>query len=289
MATAIDDWQDIATSAVLQRNEGYARAAESAAASRPNRAQIATMFSLRNATAGWTPDLRHTFFSWFPRARTWKGGNSFKGFIENIRKEALVNFTPEAERPAMEKLSAASETETLAAFTPARGPGRAWTLDEAVKLAETGLKGRDFKHGEAMFRTTMCLTCHRFNGDGGGIGPDLTGAANRYTIRDLMENIITPSKVVSDQYDSHLITKKDGSTLLGRIVLQEGGELKVMTNPFAPTALFTLKDTEVADVKTQAISMMPPGLINVLSPEELLDLLAYIMTGGNPTAPAFKK
>lgn len=288
MATATDDWQDLADSTVLQRNEGYARAAESAAASRPNRAQIATMFSLRNATAGWTPDLRHTFFSWFPRARTWKGGNSFKGFIENIRKEALGNFTPEAERPDMEKLSAASETETLAAFTPARGPGRAWTLDEVVKLAETGLKNRDFKHGEAMFRTTMCLTCHRFNGDGGGIGPDLTGAANRYTIRDLMENIITPSKVVSDQYDSHLITKKDGSTLLGRIVLQEGGELKVMTNPFAPTALFTLKDTEVAKIETQAISMMPPGLINVLNPEELLDLLAYITSSGNPTAPPFK-
>ncbi len=289
MATAKDDWQDIATSAVLQRNEGYARAAESAAASRPNRAQIATMFSLRNATAGWTPDLRHTFFSWFPRARTWKGGNSFKGFIENIRTEALANFTPEAERPAMDKMSAASAAEAQIAFTPARGPGRAWTLDEAVKLAETGLKGRDFKHGEAMFRTTMCLTCHRFNGDGGGIGPDLTGAANRYTLRDLMENIIDPSKVVSDQYDSHLITKKDGSSLLGRIVLQEGGELKVMTNPFAPTALFTLQDSEVAKVETQAISMMPPGLINVLSPEELLDLLAYIMSSGNPQAPAFKK
>lgn len=289
MATAKDDWQDIATSAVLQRNEGYARAAESAAASRPNRAQIATMFSLRNATAGWTPDLRHTFFSWFPRARTWKGGNSFKGFIENIRTEALANFTPEAEHPAMDKMSAASAAEAQIAFTPARGPGRAWTLDEAVKLAETGLKGRDFKHGEAMFRTTMCLTCHRFNGDGGGIGPDLTGAANRYTLRDLMENIIDPSKVVSDQYDSHLITKKDGSSLLGRIVLQEGGELKVMTNPFAPTALFTLQDSEVAKVETQAISMMPPGLINVLSPEELLDLLAYIMSSGNPQAPAFKK
>jgi putative heme-binding domain-containing protein len=289
MATAKDDWQDIATSAVLQRNEGYARAAESAAASRPNRAQIATMFSLRSATAGWSPDLRHTFFSWFPRARTWKGGNSFKGFIENIRTEALANFTPEAERPTMDQLSAANEAETLAAFTPARGPGRAWTLDEAVALAEGGFKGRDFKHGEAMFRTTMCLTCHRFNSDGGGIGPDLTGAANRYTLRDLMENIIDPSKVVSDQYDSHLITKKDGSTLLGRIVLQEGGELKVMTNPFAPTALFTLPDSEVAKVETQAISMMPPGLINVLSPDELLDLLAYIMTGGNSEAAAFKK
>lgn len=289
MATATDDWQDIATSAVLQRNEGYARAAESAAASRPNRAQIATMFSLRNATAGWTPDLRHTFFTWFPRARTWKGGNSFKGFIENIRTEALANFTPEAERPALDQLSAANEAETQVAFTPARGPGRAWTLDDAVKLAEGGFKGRDFAHGQAMFRTTMCLTCHRFNGDGGGIGPDLTGAANRYTLRDLLENIIDPSKVVSDQYDSHLITKKDGSTLLGRIVLQEGGELKVMTNPFAPTALFTLQDSDVAKVETQAVSMMPPGLINVLSPEELLDLLAYIMTGGNAEAPAFKK
>jgi hypothetical protein len=62
-----------------------------------------------------------------------------------------------------------------------------------------------------------------------------------------------------------------------------------MTNPFAPTALFTLQDSEVAKVETQAISMMPPGLINVLSPEELLDLLAYIMSSGNPEAPAFKK
>lgn len=61
-----------------------------------------------------------------------------------------------------------------------------------------------------------------------------------------------------------------------------------MTNPFAPTALFTLNDAEVADVKTQAISIMPPGLINVLNPDELLDLIAYIMTGGNPDAPAFK-
>jgi putative heme-binding domain-containing protein len=289
MATAKDDWQDIASTSVLARNEGYARAAAAAAASRPNRAQIATMFSLRNATAGWTPDLRHTFFSWFPRARTWKGGNSFKGFIENIRTEALANFVPDtAERATLDKLSAATETEAIATFVPAKGPGRAWTLDEAVKLAEGGFKNRDFKHGEAMFRTTMCMTCHRFNADGGGIGPDLTGAANRYTLRDLLENIIDPSKVVSDQYDSHLIQKKDGSSVLGRIVLQEGGELKVMTNPFAPTALFTLKDSDVAEVKTQAISMMPPGLINVLSPDELLDLLAYLMTGGNPEAPAFK-
>ncbi len=289
MAVARDDWQDLATGTVLARHEGYARAAQAAAASRPNRAQITAMFALRNATAGWTPELRQTFFSWFPRARTWKGGNSFKGFIENIRTEALENFAPDNERDALAALSAVVEEQAAITLTPPRGPGRAWTLEEAVKLAAGGFKERDFKHGEAMFRATMCLACHRFNDDGGGIGPDLTGAANRYTLRDLLENIIDPSKVVSDQYDSQLISTKDGGSLLGRVVQQEGGELKVMTNPFAPTALVTIPENEVAGITTRPMSMMPPGLINVLNPDELLDLLAYLMTGGNPDDAAFKK
>jgi putative heme-binding domain-containing protein len=85
-----------------------------------------------------------------------------------------------------------------------------------------------------MYRSIMCATCHRFNGDGGSIGPDLTGSGNRYTLRDLLENIIDPSKVISDQYDSHEITKKDGSVLIGRIVVEENEKVFLMTNPFAP-------------------------------------------------------
>jgi hypothetical protein len=77
--------------------------------------------------------------------------------------------------------------------------------------------------------------------------------------------------------------------VLGRIVMREGGEVRVMTNPFAPTVLATLKEEEIADVETRPVSMMPPGLINSLNPDELLDLLAYIMTGGNPEDPAFQK
>ncbi|MCB1225436.1 MAG: c-type cytochrome [Verrucomicrobiales bacterium] len=288
MATATDDWQDLATPAVLSRHEGYARAAQSAAASRPNRQQIALMFALRNATAGWTPEHRHTFFSWFPHARTWKGGNSFKGFIENIRTEALANFVPETERATLEALSAPVDEAAITAIVPPHGPGQMWTLDDATALGEGGFKGRNFEHGQAMFRTTMCLTCHRFNGDGGGIGPDLTGAGNRYTLRDLLENIITPSKVISDQYDSQLITKTDGTIILGRIVLREDGVAQVMTNPFAPTALLSIRQDEIAEVKTQPISLMPPGLINVLGPDDLKDLLAYILSGGNPEDPAFK-
>jgi putative heme-binding domain-containing protein len=289
MATAKDDWEAIATDAVLARNEGYAKAANEASASRPNKQQIAYMFALRNATAGWTPDLRQAYFGWFPHARTWKGGNSFKGFIENTRKEALANFAPPDELAALDVLSSKVEAADIPNYVPAKGPGKTYTIDEVVALAKDGLKGRDFENGKAMYTTTMCATCHRFNGGDGSIGPDLTGVGNRYTLRDLMENILEPSKVVSDQYDSHVIEKKDGSLVIGRVVSEDAGTLQVMMNPFAPTQLTAIKAAEVKNKKTQPVSMMPPGLINVLNKDELLDLLAYLVSGGNAQDKMFAK
>ena len=290
MATAKDDFQEVANDAVLSRNDGYANAARAAAGSRPNAQQIAYMYGLRHATAGWTPELRKTFFSWFPRARTWKGGNSFKGFIENIRKEALDTFAPPNEFAELDKLSNRIETVSIANYVAPKGPGRSYTLDDATAIATTGLKagGRDFANGEAMYRSVMCATCHRFNGEGGSIGPDLTGSGNRYTLRDLLENIIDPSKVISDQYDSHEITKKDGSVLVGRIVVEENEKVFLMTNPFAPNDHLAISESDIAKKGTRKVSMMPPGLINALNSDELLDLLAYLVSGGNKSDKVFK-
>ena len=292
MATAKDDFQEVATDAVLSRNDGYANAARAAAGSRPYPQQIAYMQALRNATAGWTPELRKTYFSWFPRARTWKGGNSFKGFIENIRKEALDTFAPQNELAELEALSNKVEATTaMPNYVAPKGPGRAYTLDEATTIATTGLKagGRNFANGEAMYRSIMCATCHRFNGDGGSIGPDLTGVGNRYTMRDLMENIVDPSKVISDQYDSHEITKKDGSIIIGRIVVEENGKVFIMTNPFAPNDHMAINESDIVKKGTRKVSMMPPGLINSLNQDELLDLIAYLTSGGNAKDKAFAK
>jgi putative heme-binding domain-containing protein len=292
MATAKDDFQEVASDAVLSRNDGYANAARAAAGSRPNAQQIDYMFALRNATAGWTPEHRQTFFSWFPRARTWKGGNSFKGFIENIRKDALETFVPQPELAALDALSSKVEAATSAPnYVAPKGPGRAYTLDEATALATTGLKagGRNFANGETMYRSIMCATCHRFNGEGGSIGPDLTGSGNRYTLRDLLENIIDPSKVISDQYDSHEITKKDGSILIGRIIVEENEKVFLMTNPFAPNDHMAINESDIAKKGTRKVSMMPPSLINALNQDELLDLLAYLVSGGNKADKVFAK
>jgi putative heme-binding domain-containing protein len=287
VATAADDSEALASDAVLARNAGYAGAAEAAHKSRPNRQQIALMWSLRNATAGWTPESRKTYFTWFPHARTWKGGNSFKGFIDNARKEALANFVPNEETTALDTLSSKDEPVPVN-FVPAEGPGKNWTIDEVVALTKDGLKGRNFEHGKAMFTATSCVACHHFAGDGGNIGPDLTGSGSRYTMRDFMENIVEPSKVISDQYGSHQIEKKDGSLILGRIVAEQGDQVMVMTSPFAPTQLTAVKTADIKSKKDYPVSMMPPGLINILNKDELLDLIAYVMSGGNANDKAFK-
>jgi putative heme-binding domain-containing protein len=278
--TARDEGGQIATASLLERNTGYASALNSMSDSRPNRQAIAYAYSLRNARAGWTPELRKAFFAWFPRTHTWHGGNSFTKFLENIRTEALANFVPESEHAAL---------DTLSKQAPPKGPGRNYTVDEAVALADGNLKGRNFEQGKAMFTSTLCIRCHHFNGEGGNIGPDISGAGNRYTLRDLLENIIEPSKVISDQYGTDQIEMKDGSLVVGRVVVEENDKLFVMTSAFAPENLTPVNSADVKSRKPYPISMMPVGLVNALNRDELLDLLAYIQSGGNASDKAFAK
>ncbi|HEY2573059.1 MAG TPA: c-type cytochrome, partial [Verrucomicrobiaceae bacterium] len=170
-----------------------------------------------------------------------------------------------------------------------KGPGRSYATDDVVKIAQGELKSRDFNSGKNLFNAVMCAACHHFAGDGGNIGPDLTGAGNRYTLRDLVENITEPSKVISDQYGSHQIEKNDGSIVVGRIISEDGGKVNVMTNPFAPNVTFAIDNKDIKSRKDYPVSMMPPGLINSLNEEELKDLLAYLLSGGNAGDKMFVK
>ncbi|HZZ74014.1 MAG TPA: c-type cytochrome, partial [Pirellulales bacterium] len=274
MATAKDDTAALATNDLLNRNAGYGQAAFDTQNSRPNQQQIALMFALRNCTAGWTPELRQTYFSWFQHAQTWKGGNSFKGFIQNARAEALANFAPQNERARLEELSGTNK-HGGATFTPPKGPGRSYSTEDVLKIAEGGMTHRNFAAGKNLFNAGLCAACHHFNGDGGNIGPDITKAGNRYTLHDLIENITEPSKVISDQYGSHQILKTDGTGVTGRIVGEENGKLIVMTNPFAPDLLISIDEKEVESKRDFPVSMMPLGLLNTMNEDEIKDLLAY--------------
>ncbi len=280
--------EEQASQALLARNDRYGATVNSVTASRSDRQQMVYAYNLRHATVGWTPALRREYFSWFPRTAVWKGGNSFTGFIRNIRTESLAHVTDSAERIKLDELSKAPIHSIAAGAVSPKGPGRAYTVEEATTLVSGQLTGRNFAQGKAMFAATACIVCHRFGSEGSGIGPDLTGAGSRYSIKDLMENIVEPSKVISDQYGTEQFTLTEGDPIIGRIVGEEAGRLSIMTNPFAPDEVTRVEIARIKSRKDFPISMMPPGLINALNPEELKDLAAYLLSAGNPQDKMFQ-
>ena len=281
--------EEIASRALLARNDGYGRTVQNVTDARSDRQQIAYAYALRNATVGWTPELRTQFFAWFPHTSEWKGGASFTGFLRNIRNESLAKISDPLERQKFDDLSKVPVHSIVAGAVSPKGPGQTYTVESAAALFPAKLTGRDFAQGKAMFAATACIFCHRFNGDGAGIGPDISGAGNRYSVKDLLENIIEPSKVISDQYGTEQLTMADGEVIIGRVVAEDPNRYSVMTNPFAPDELARPEIAKVRSRKPYPISMMPAGLANALNPDELQDLVAYLLSGGNPADPMFAK
>ncbi|HQU42512.1 MAG TPA: c-type cytochrome, partial [Pirellulales bacterium] len=273
--------------AILGRNKGYGGTVASILAHHPDPTQIHYAFALRNMKEGWTMAERKAYFGWFERAGTWKGGSSFQGFLRNIEREAYENAS-ERERLAMEALGARKPYQPPELPKPA-GPGRDRNVSDLIGLADHGLKGRDFENGKKMFAAARCLICHRFAGDGGATGPDLTQLAARFTVKDLSEAMIEPSKVISDQYRATLIETKDGQLVSGRVFTETDDTLVVVTNPEDATKTLTVRRDNIESLQPSPVSLMPDGLLKPLNDEEVLDLLAYLLSRGNKKDAMFRK
>ena len=102
----------------------------------------------------------------------------------------------------------------------------------------------------------------------------------------LLESLIVPSKVVSDQYLGSVIRTLDGEVVTGRVIEEDDKEIKVRTDPFA-RELVTIAKTNIEARQQSRVSEMPQGLINTLTKEEILDLIAYMRSAGNAQDKAF--
>ena len=249
--------------------------------------QMAYAKSLRHLDVGWTRDLRTALFEWFTRAKAYKGGASFQLFVGNMKSDALAN-TPEEEKLALKDvIEAEPPTEPLFTMEP-RSFVQNWTVADFDDVLAVGLEGgRDFANGRQMFGAATCFACHRFDQEGGAIGPDLTSVAGKFSPRDLLESIIEPSKEISDQYGQTIFEMKDGKTVIGRIMNLSGDTYRVSTNMLDPGFTENVDRKRLKSMKESPVSMMPPGLVNTLSKDDVLDLLAYLLSMGNPEDPMF--
>jgi putative heme-binding domain-containing protein len=245
--------------------------------------QIGYAKSLRLAKAGWTPALREEFFKWFTRAATYTGGASFGMFIDDIKRDSLAGLS-DAEKATLQPILNAppqSRTPTFAAKPLAFV--KQWTVKDLESVLNVGLEGgRNFENGRNSFGAIGCFACHRFNFEGGAVGPDLTSVSGKFGPRDLLESIIEPSKEISDQYGSMSFKMKDGSLVVGRIMNLKEDTLMVNVNMLDPNAIQQLKRANIESINPSKISMMPPGLVNMLKEDDILDLLAYLLSKGDP-------
>ena len=255
-------------------------------ANAPDLQKLHYAFVLRNVKTPWTLDQYRTYFGFLAEARTKSGGASYQGFINNMEKDAFANATDES-RLAIEAAGLRTPYKPKA-LPKAIGPGRDWTTADIVAL-EPKLKGRNFKAGERAFAAARCVVCHRVGGDGGATGPDLSQVAGRFGVKDLAEAIVEPSKVVSDQYKASIVRTGAGKTLTGKLLGEQNGKLRILTDPEDSTKITEVAKEDVEEVRPSAVSLMPADLLKPLNESEVLDMLAYMLSRGDPGHAMFRK
>ena len=252
--------------------------------------------SIRMLKAGWTPELRESYFKWFLKAANYKGGASFEKFIQFIRDDAVASLS-KSEKASMAELLARkpvvkSVLENLGEVFEGRKI-KEWQLDELSAAARTGLKARDFANGRRMFAATGCYACHRFGNQGGMTGPDLTSAGRRYSAHDLLDQIINPSKAINDQFSAVRVLTEDGNVHTGVVVnlgkRGQGDLMTLNTDLTDPYKQVDIDRKEIESMSVSKVSPMPTGLMNRMTKEEILDLLAYLISGGDPKHQFYAK
>lgn len=265
------DWAELAT-----RNDRYGSAVLKMLRNMPPARNIHYAYCLRAVKGPWTEGQRKQLFEWYLGVKNKGGGNSYQLFLEQMKKDVLASATEE-ERKMIGEWDLGAPVDPFANLPAVKGPGKNWTVEEVTALASGDLSKTDPEHGKKMFQAALCAACHRVAGDGGSAGPDLTTVAGRFSPKDLAEALIDPSKTVSDQYNFELITKKDGSVVMGKTLTEKDDVLIVATNAFDFTDTTEVPRSEIKSVEASEVSPMPPGLINRLNEEELKDLLGYLM------------
>ena len=202
---------------------------------------------------------------------------------------ATVSESEKAELKAVLEAARKPKDGASPVVGPARGFVRSWTVDELVPVVESGLKQRrDFDKGRTLFAATNCFACHRFDNEGGAAGPDLTGVAGRFSPRDLIESIVLPSKVVSDQYEAVIVATSDGQVVTGRIMNLNQDTMTINTNMLDPSDQVTVNRHKVEETRPSTVSMMPEGLLSTLDGEEVADLVAYLLSRGDRESKLFR-
>lgn len=155
----------------------------------------------------------------------------------------------------------------------AAAEARDYDLADLVKnvLRAEVMKTASPARGTEILARVRCLDCHKFGDAGQGLGPDLTTVNSRFQAADILDSIVSPSKVISDQYKSITVAVDDGRVFGGMPVVTDGPNLVLLLSDGAKVTI--PKDT-IEEQQASDVSVMPEGLLNTLNYQEIADLIA---------------
>jgi quinoprotein glucose dehydrogenase len=147
--------------------------------------------------------------------------------------------------------------------------------DDPIAAFREALAGGDRERGRTLFRenaAVYCLRCHKIDGDGGEVGPDLTGIGTKQSREYLLESIVAPNAKISEGFDSLVVALNDGQIVGGIVKGQDGGRLTLVT---PEGQLLTIAEEDIEDRK-RGPSAMPEDLVTRLSPSDVRDLVEFL-------------
>lgn len=291
----------------LQSKEVLPKALKHMAAAKTQEDMLHYAFNLRTLPIGfWTLDQRREYLkylgkerpsrpnnpqllTWFAEAgRGYAPGNSFANFQKNIFREAVANLS-DAERMALDaEIKTISNQPVVVYETKPRNFVKKWTIEELEAKLDARGKARNFDRGKDAFIAGQCVKCHRVGEFGAGVGPDLTAINARFGAKQILESIIEPSKVLSDQYQNVAAITHSGKTIIGRLVDDTKDAVVLQPDPLNPDRV-TIPRKDLESLQASKISPMPASLVDVLTADEILDLITYLEAGGSKSHPVWKR
>jgi len=240
------------------------------------------LFQLRDQQHGWTDSLRQRYVLAFRRTKEFRGGAGLPRFLKQIKADFIAALPVNERAKYQALLDQPDPLQQLLATVPKnRKFLREWKIGNFSN--ELNSHQPDLARGQRMYTAASCILCHQLGTEGRFFGPDLTSVSARFNRRDLLTSILDPSKVISEKYRSVTLTTQDGEEHTGRVLLAgdyRRSAVALSTNPLDPKAIVQIEKSIIEKRRFSTVSSMPEGLLNSLTKSEILDLLAYIESGG---------
>jgi len=158
-------------------------------------------------------------------------------------------------------------------------PRTEWKFDDLATSLDD-LSGRSFVDAKQIFQVANCTACHKLNGAGQEIGPDLAKLDPKWTPANILLEVLDPSKQINEKFQTYVFELDSGKVVTGLILAETPEVVKVIENPLAKNEPMVIRKDEIEFQTRSPNSIMPQGLLDKLTRDEILDLIAYVSAGG---------